>query len=133
MREQGPSGFCDPCYAEHGVERFTARDAAAITERRDRWASWTDRSELKVPDTPHLLRERQRRSRLLRRVRPKEPPPPGADPFELAQAALTLLHTRIRPSVVRAQPGSASPGVIALQEIEEIIRQLAWGPHPLPR
>jgi len=57
---------------------------------------------------------------------PKEAPPPGVDPWELAKEAIKLIREareRLSPTL---RADYVDPAI-------ELIRQLAWGPHPVTR
>jgi len=76
------------------VDDYLADDAPVIKRRREQWGAWTG--------SPDALRERQRRSRLIRNTRPREPARAFDDPLELADRALEHLH-RIK----RGLPGTS--------------------------
>ncbi|MGH2635751.1 MAG: hypothetical protein ACRDHU_06375 [Actinomycetota bacterium] len=112
--EDPVTGFCEPCAGERAAESYLAAEAGAIAERR---SAWVDRTAYR-----RHWRERQNRKRLLERVRPREPAPPHADPFVMAQEALMHL-AKLRGAARRS--GALMPH---LEAAEELIRQLAWGP-----
>lgn len=97
------------------VGEYLERDAPVIERRRERWGTWTASAD--------ALRERQRRSRLIRNTRPREPATAFDDSLELADRALEHLH-RIK----RGLPGT-SPVHPSVEECAELIRMLAWGPE----
>lgn len=78
---------------------------------------------LRTPSaSPKHATERQRFHRLRERIRPMEPPAPDSDPWEIANDALLLLSA-VRLSI-------SSPAALAkLEQAEELLRQLAWGPE----
>jgi hypothetical protein len=78
---------------------------------------------IKSPATsPEHATERQRSHRLRERLRPRHPVSAFTDPWELANSLL-LLCSNLRP-------GISNPKLLAtLDELEEGIRQLAWGPE----
>lgn len=91
----------------------------AIDRRREGWMHWTD--------SPDALRERQRRSRLLRRTRPKELAHWNSDPLELAFEALEEL-ARVRQALKSNHVGREH-----LDQAEEFVKKLAWGPSAEPK
>lgn len=114
-QEDPETGFCARCLERRAVDRYLARQADRAASRTERWRVWTSRSK-------EHQRERQHYSRLLRRVRPREPAWPTADPLELADEALRRLEL-LRPR------GAHEISVFeAYEGVAEAIKQLAWGP-----
>jgi hypothetical protein len=116
------SGFCDRCLAEHHVERYNAQDAEDAARRREDWRRRTTGPG--VSGSAIAARERQKRHRLLEAVRPKEPPPAWADPYELARKALGHL-SRVRVFLL-----ASSLTLEHLDAAAELVKQLATGPAP---
>lgn len=123
-QEDDRTGFCEDCATEHAVERYVARDAGEIARRREAWRERSLAEE--VHASAPVNRERQRRHRLLERVRPREPAHAGADPYELAREALVHL-ARLRAGL---PPNSRAVFLVELEAVEELVRRLAWGPGP---
>jgi hypothetical protein len=77
-------------------------------------------------ERPAALAARQREHRLRERMKPKHPLAANADPWLLAASALDKLES---------VKGSLPPGGHArvdLEEAEELVKQLAWGPEDSP-
>jgi hypothetical protein len=108
--------FCGRCREEKAVADYLEADVPAIKRRQVGWGVWTGSAD--------ALRERQRRSRLIRNTRPRERPHGNADPLELCWEALEHL-ARVRQAL-----RSNAPGRQHLDEACELVRQLAWGPSP---
>lgn len=118
--EDARTGFCARCAGERAAESYLAAESEAIATRREAWANISARArDLLRPSD----RERQRRHRMLERIRPREPAPPHADPFQVAEEA--LFHLGRLHATVRHHPTLAPD----LEAAEELIRQLAWGPE----
>jgi hypothetical protein len=100
------------------VQAYMEADGLDIKKRRERWGSWTNSAE--------HMRERQRRHRLRTETKPHEFADKFTDPLELAHVALRKL-VRIR----RAIPAT-SPVHDEVEEVSELIRQLAHGPQEGP-
>lgn len=98
------------------VDEYLQKDEPQIEERQERWGHWTSGHD--------ALRERQRRFRLLTKTKPRELAHPNSDPLELAWEALQHLVS-VRQGLksnVRAREH--------LDQAEELVRQLGWGPEP---
>jgi hypothetical protein len=90
-------------------------DAEALEVRRDQWKN---RSKSAL-----AAKERQHRSRLLRATKPTERPHAFSDPLELCKDALEACKFVRR--AIQANIGARE----RLEEVEEALRQLAWGPE----
>lgn len=97
------------------VSEYIQKDEPRIQQRQERWKGWAA--------SPDALRERQRRHRLLTKTRPTEFAHPNSDPLELAFDCLELLVSVRRG--LTANPGSRA----ALDEAEELVKRLGWGPE----
>ncbi len=118
--EDPRTGFCFECASTAWTDGYLQREAEEIAGRRREWA------ERVVWQGKASQRERQRRHRLIEAVMPKEAPPPGVDPWELAKQAIKLIREareRLSPTL---RADYVDPAI-------ELIRQLAWGPHPVTR
>jgi hypothetical protein len=109
------SGFCVQCRERRTVEVYQGRQGEAARKRAKMWAERT------APGR-EWDSERQRAHRLLQDTRPRQPASPFADPLEIASEALDRC-TRIRQALKSNVQGRA-----ALDEVEEALRVLAWGP-----
>jgi len=78
-------------------------------------------------DEPDALAARQREHRLRERMRPKVPLAANADPWLVADEALDCLD-RVRQYLVAA--GLRNP-VADLDQAQELVKRLAWGPESL--
>lgn len=105
QRYQNPdTGLCDVCMDDRLQARYAEEDRSRDEIRRLRW------------------RERQRRHRERESLRPREPLGSDADPLDVTTEALEVL------TAVRSK--AAGPTEVArLDELEELIRQLGWGPE----
>ena len=122
-RSQGESGLCGPCEAKDLLRRRLDKEAVQITGRRDAWRIRTGTSAASAASAiPEVAAERQRKHRMLERIKPREPVDDLADPWELANVALLHL-AHLKPASAR-NPRLAD----ALDAVEEAIRRLAWGP-----
>lgn len=90
------------------------QDRDRVSKQRRRWSVRTD--EARAHD-----RIRQQRSRLRRKIRPREPPPLDTDPWAIADEALAEL-AMLRLAVKTAHAPEH------LERVEQCIRRLAWGP-----
>ncbi len=111
------TGWGPKCSAEVATERYIAKRDAEIEERRRRW------KQRSASGTPAALRERQHRSRLLRRTRPRERPSPFADPLGIAFECIEHLVS-VRQGL-KSNPRAREH----LDQAEELVRQLGWGPE----
>jgi hypothetical protein len=73
-------------------------------------------------ETPNALASRQREHRLKARITPKVQATSDSDPWLIADQALDYIDA-LRP---RFRDGSA--GLHALDEAEELVKRLAYGP-----
>lgn len=105
-------GWCSVCVVERIAEEYAAKDQAAVQVR---WLSWQERS---TRVDSELTKLRQQRHRLIAAIRPREPAPPDADPWQIARDGLREL------SKVHASGGQREH----LEAAKEAIRRLAWGP-----
>ncbi|HXF73307.1 MAG TPA: hypothetical protein VNO79_11945, partial [Actinomycetota bacterium] len=123
-REQAPDadGFCRPCAERRVVERYLENQGRAAAARNAAWRERTARART-AAQAPDHLRERQHYSRLRRAVRPRRPPWPSADPWELGAEALATIN-RLREMAV------SQDALAALEDLAELVRWLAWGPDP---
>jgi hypothetical protein len=119
MREQGSSGFCKPCMTQRTNDAYLERQTAEAGERRQ---GWTRRTAPRTDQQREFDSERQRLHRLRERIKPREPVDPDSDPWELGNQAL-LLANGLCPSIKNAGP------LAKLDELLELIRALAYGPH----
>lgn len=126
-QEDEASGFCGECADEAVVDRYHEREAQAIARRRDAWAARTESARRSPASSRPANRERQRRHRLIEAVRPRDPAPDWTDPFVLAREALHAL-AQARSALGVGASGSRDGGRELLAQVEEIVRQLAWGP-----
>ena len=108
------TGFCDSCSEEAFVRSYWAEDAEALEVRRNEWKARSN--------SALAARERQHRSRLLRTTKPTKRAHAYSDPLEIAMTALQAC-TRIRQAL-----RSNFTGREYLDQVEEALRQLAWGP-----
>ncbi|HXF73111.1 MAG TPA: hypothetical protein VNO79_10935 [Actinomycetota bacterium] len=115
------TGWCDACLAERRAERYLEKGRE---EARLRSEAWEQRA---IEARRAWDLERQRRHRLLVRVRPRRPAPPGTDPLELAAQALELLE-ELRGPAARAGANAH----LGLEQAMELVRTLAWGPELAP-
>jgi hypothetical protein len=113
--EDEETGFCSGCADNYAVESYWEKDRPAVEARRNDWKARTSSAP--------AMRERQHKSRLLRDTRPHQPASPFADPLEIAGEALDRFH-RIRLAVKSNVLARA-----ALDEVEEALRVLSWGPE----
>ena len=112
----GRIGLCPGCHSERLLQNYLEKDGEEIVERRHRWKDWSQ--------TPEHLRERQRRHWLLTKTKPREPANPRSDPLEIVFDWLELLGT------VRLGLRSNVRAREHLDEAEELVKQLGWGPGP---
>jgi hypothetical protein len=113
------TGWCNQCSDAVVVEKYIAREEAAIAERRRKWRKGTAK---RGSDAPEALKWRQRKHRLYAAVQPMERPDANSDPWQIAFEGLQALK-KIRGSM---------KGVWAQQYVEivaECIRQSAMGPE----
>ena len=114
LREVEPTaqeGFCAECIIERIREAYGDKQRRVTIGRREAWSERSQQS---------WQRDRQRVSRLRRRIRPREPAS-HEDPWELADTAPQEL-TKLRTVRMRAEHHDALDG------IAEVVRRLAWGP-----
>jgi hypothetical protein len=111
------TGFCRQCAGERAAENYIAKERAAADKRNVRWR------ERSASDHPAALRERQRAHRL-QALRPRELPDASSDPLELGYQALRHLKA------LRHSMESKPVGRSHLDQVEELIKALAWGPEP---
>ena len=96
------------------MQRYWEKDRPNVEARRADWKARTS--------SPAPLRERQHTHRPLANTRPRECPHRDADPLEIAWEALEHLgrvRQALRSNVVGRQH---------LDEAEELLKMLAWGP-----
>lgn len=98
------SGLCDVCTDDRLQARYAEDDRRLDEIRRLRW------------------RERQRRHRDRDALRPREPLGVEVDPLAMTAEALALL-ARLRSKA------TAPADVARIDELDERIRQLGWGPE----
>lgn len=112
-------GLCETCAIEAADANAAERDHHDAQARIDEWAARTAAVQRAA------WARRQDRSRLLRRVRPREPVPAHLDPLIIAEEALELLTTlnALLPPESRRR----------LDTIAERVRWLAWGPDTAAR
>ncbi len=110
------SGFCIQYRERRTVEIYQEKQSKVARRRSNMWAERTAPSR-------EWDAERQRAHRLLRDTRPRQPASPFADPLEIASEALDRC-TRVRQALKSNIQARA-----ALDEVEEALRRLAWGPQ----
>ena len=119
------------------MTRYLDADSDFVEERRDVWEAWTsirasgdddedddshDSWDRAVGEQRNAFeRERFRRSKILRTMRPREPAV-GADPLSLGYQAHKLVGLLRRSISLDFRKAGY------LDELEELIRRLAWGP-----
>lgn len=108
-REQDPeTGLCEPCHKMHLQQIYAAKEALEADCRRRSWHNET-----------MVLRQRRKRQR--ERLRPRSEPPPGADPWRIAEETLLELR-KLEPACNGSWPMRE-----AFLAVEEGLKQLAWG------
>jgi hypothetical protein len=122
--EDSRTGFCERCDSTRATERYQAKQGAEAAQRRKSWSARTG-SE-RTDQQRGWDAERQRLHRLRERIRPREPVGDEVDPWELGNQAL-LIATGLRSSIKNSGP------LARLDELLELIRQLAYGPHDEPK
>jgi hypothetical protein len=105
------------CAVERVAANYAAQDGSSAQARIIAWAERTRREP--GTDAP-VANLRQRRHRLLAKMRPHEPSPVGVDPLALGAEALEIV-TRMRNALQRFPEER--------RRLEEIARRLAWGPE----
>ncbi len=110
------TGWCSQCADKCAVERYWEKDHPIVEARRDDWKS---RTQLAAG-----LRERQHKHRLITNTRPQQLPHRDTDPLELCWEALEHL-ARVRQALRSNVVGRAH-----LDEAEELVKRLRWGPEP---
>jgi hypothetical protein len=118
--EDEASGWCLKCAEAAALERYRDRNDQEIARLRENWRRRTKRA---FSDAPAALAERQSWHRLLEKTKPRQPVDSYVNPLQLANDALQHL-TRVKASV----PGN-SRALSHLEEVEEALKQLAWGPE----
>lgn len=114
-QEDPETGWCRACTERRKVETYMERKDRAARARSDAWRTWTRAA----------WQARQRNHRLMDRLRPRRPAPPGADPLELAARVLEVLEE------LRGVAALSSAAVhLDLEEAADLVRALAWGPEP---
>jgi hypothetical protein len=116
--EHEETGWCLKCAETAVLEKYRDRNDAEIARLKKNWRRRTTKA---FSDAPAALAERQSWHRLLAKTKPQRPVDPYGNPLQLAFDALLLLK-RVRPSI---RSNSRATGYI--EEVEEAIRQLAWG------
>lgn len=111
------SGFCTRCRQRRTVAQYEDEQLEASHRRRDLWVERTD--EARQWDAA-----RQRAHRLARDAKPRHPPSPDADPWQICQEAVERCRRE------RHALGARFYIREELDEMEEAHRQLAWGPAP---
>lgn len=114
----GDGDGCAPCREARAVDDYLEDDAPRIKKRRRGWGVWTQSAD--------AARERQRRHRLLTGTKPREFAHPSSDPLELANEALEHL-VRVRQALK-----SNFRATEHLDEAEELLKRLGWGPTSVP-
>ncbi|MEX2556349.1 MAG: hypothetical protein WEB06_12025 [Actinomycetota bacterium] len=156
-RQQRDSGFCRACELEQSLEAYHAAEREAADERRGAWAKRmrplrrgtsnaailddiVGREAWKLTEAERAARREadaqracdaayQRRSRLLKRLHPRNPIPPSDDPYVLGDRALSLVEDlRRATSGVNADRTSTE----IRRELSELIRWLSVGPPEAP-
>jgi hypothetical protein len=117
--EDSRTGFCDRCDKRRTLDKYNEKNAQQIDERRQRWSERTYPARSR--EQQEWDAERAHQSRLRRAIRPHEPVDPETDPWELGYRAL-MLAKALRPSLRNPRP------LAVLAELEELIRQLSYGP-----
>jgi hypothetical protein len=115
--EDEASGWCRKCAEAAALERYRDAKDAEVAVLRRRW-----RRRTAFSDAPEALAERQRWHRLKEKTKPKEPPDPNTNPLQLAFDALQHLNH------VQASVRSNSRARDHIEQVEEALKQLAWGP-----
>jgi hypothetical protein len=118
VRDDSLSGFCESCDEKRYVMEYQGQEADAIDSRRLAWRQRTAPSTSKAAATA-----RQRRHRLLVALTPTEPPPPEADPYELAREAIIALN------LLRSGVAHSEVLTMKLELVAERVRWLAIGPQ----
>jgi hypothetical protein len=108
-------GLCDACTVAKIAENYSQADRNRVAASI---ASWHKRTAATRADARSATL-RQQRSRLLRRMRPTAPVPPGVDPLALGAEAIEIV-IRMRNALQRFPEER--------RRLEEIVRRLAWGP-----
>jgi hypothetical protein len=115
-REQSTAvGLCDVCTVERVAANYAAQDGSSAQVRT---IAWAERTAHETRPDARSATLRQQRSRLLRRMRPREPMP-GVDPLVIGAEALALL-ARMRHALQRLPEER--------RRLEEIVRRLSCGP-----
>jgi hypothetical protein len=110
------TGWCSQCADSYAVERYWEKDRPIVETRRDDWKSRTQSAA--------AMRERQHKHWLLVNTRPRECAHRDTDPLELCWEALEHLE-RVRQALRGNVIGRAH-----LDEAEELVKRLGWGPEP---
>jgi len=106
---------CVQCRQRRTIALYEDEQLEATRKRSNIWARRTD--EARQWDVA-----RQRAHRLARDAKPRRPASPNADPWEICQEAVERCR-RVRQAL-----GANFNAREHLDEIEEVLRQLAWGP-----
>ncbi len=117
MPEESESGFCTVCDDQLNVMHYEGQEAEAIEHRKAAWRSRTAPSMSKAS-----ARARQRRHRLKVALTPREPPPPEADPYEIAKEAIIALNqlgASVRHNRILVEK---------VDHVADLVRWLAVGP-----
>ncbi len=118
--DDSESGFCAVCDDQLSVMGYEDQEAEAIEDRK---AAWRRRTRTAASMSKASARARQRRHRLKVALTPREPPPPGADPYEIGKEAVIALN-QLRPGVAHSETMT-----MKLELAEERVKWLAIGPQ----
>ncbi len=113
-----PGGWCDECTIERTAQRYAEEDHHRAVERGLQWEARTRGARA----DSEAARLRQARHRLLAATRPRSPAPANSDPLELAAAAIYELD------VVKHSLKSNATARQRVDDVQEIVRRLGWGP-----
>jgi hypothetical protein len=121
--EDDRTGWCRKCAEDGALEKYVNRNDEELARLQKNWQRRTKRA---FSDAPAALAERQRWHRLKEKTRPRQPADPYVNPLQLANDALQHL-TRVKAFV----PGNSRTSS-HLEEVEEALKQLAWGAESAP-
>jgi hypothetical protein len=112
------TGWCRKCAETAALERYRDRNDRELARLKKNWRRRTKKA---FSDAPAAMAERQQWHRLLERTKPRQPVDSYVNPLQLAFEALQALHH------VQAAVRSNSRALVHVEQVEEALKQLAWG------
>jgi hypothetical protein len=112
------TGWCLKCAETAALERYRDRNDQEIARLRK---NWRRRAKRAFSDAPEALAERQSWHRLLEKTKPRQPVDSYVNPLQIAFDALQELNH------VKAAIRSNSRALGHFEQVEEALKQLAWG------